>query len=202
YNYLNHIMFGNYKSADYLNPYADMVRGYKQYSRSKMQAQLELNQDFNFITKGLSLTMRATTSRYSYFSITRRYNPFYYQIMGKDPDGGYIYNLLNEGEGTEYLDYSEGRKDVNSVFFMQTILNYERDIGKSNLSGMLVSMIRSELEGNAGSLQQSLPHRNLGVSGRLTYAYDNRYYLEFNFGYNGSERFSEKHRFGFFPSLG
>src|SRR5699024_6038715 len=51
YSYLSHIMFGNYNEGDYLNPYADMVKGYKQYSRSKMQAQLEVDQDFDFITK-------------------------------------------------------------------------------------------------------------------------------------------------------
>ena len=44
--------------------------------------------------------------------------------------------------------------------------------------------------------------RNLGVSGRFTYGYDSRYFAEFNFGYNGSERFSKDERYGFFPSYG
>src|SRR5690606_6138812 len=52
------------------------------------------------------------------------------------------------------------------------------------------------------TLQASLPSRNLGLSGRFTYSYDSRYFGEFNFGYNGTERFSEKERFGFFPSAG
>ena len=51
-------------------------------------------------------------------------------------------------------------------------------------------------------MQLSLPHRNLGLSGRFTYAYNQRYFVEFNFGYNGSERFSKNERFGFFPSIG
>src|SRR3546814_6386657 len=62
--------------------------------------------------------------------------------------------------------------------------------------------MRNYLEGNAGDLQTSLPYRNSGVSGRVTYAYDNRYAVEFNFGYNGSERFYRTKRFGFFPSAG
>src|SRR5690606_13678669 len=73
---------------------------------------------------------------------------------------------------------------------------------KHAFSGMLVNILRNQLNGNAGDLQLSLPFRNLGVSGRFTYAYDSRYYAEFNFGYNGSERFHESNRFGFFPSVG
>ncbi len=56
--------------------------------------------------------------------------------------------------------------------------------------------------GNAGSMQESLAFRNLGVSGRATYGYESRYFFEFNFGYNGSERFHKDKRFGFFPSAG
>jgi hypothetical protein len=47
-----------------------------------------------------------------------------------------------------------------------------------------------------------LPYRNQTVAGRATYSFKSRYYLEFNFGYNGSERFSENHRQGFFPTIG
>ncbi len=65
-----------------------------------------------------------------------------------------------------------------------------------------MSIIRNSLVGNAGDLQSSLPFRNAGISGRATYSYDQRYYAEFNFGYNGSERFYKTQRFGFFPSAG
>src|SRR5690606_34894190 len=125
-------------------------------------------------------------------------------------DGGYTYSLINEdpkpdvnlAAGTEYLGYTTGTKDLNSVFFMQGILDYSRKVGDGTLSGMLVGMMRSELNGALGSLQESLPHRNLNLAGRFTYGYLGRYNLEFNFGYNGSERFSKEHRFGFFPSIG
>ena len=62
--------------------------------------------------------------------------------------------------------------------------------------------MRNYLAANAGTLALSLPSRNMGVSGRFTYSYDSRYFSEFNFGYNGSERFAKKYRFGFFPSAG
>eukprot|EP00828_Plagiopyla_frontata_P014979 TRINITY_DN1949_c0_g1_i5.p3 TRINITY_DN1949_c0_g1~~TRINITY_DN1949_c0_g1_i5.p3 ORF type:complete len:478 (-),score=27.95 TRINITY_DN1949_c0_g1_i5:392-1825(-) len=62
--------------------------------------------------------------------------------------------------------------------------------------------MRQEKTGIADNLQLSLPNRNMGVSGRLAYNYDTRYFGEFNFGYNGSERFSKNNRWGFFPSVG
>src|SRR5690606_28508894 len=70
------------------------------------------------------------------------------------------------------------------------------------VSGMMVYIMREALDANAGSLQLSLPARNIGLSGRFTYNYDSRYSAEFNFGYNGSERFYVNNRFGFFPSGG
>jgi len=66
----------------------------------------------------------------------------------------------------------------------------------------LVFMARQSLTANAGSLQLSLPSRSMGVSGRATYAYDRRYFAEFNFGCNGTERFDKRNRWGFFPSAG
>jgi TonB-linked SusC/RagA family outer membrane protein len=67
---------------------------------------------------------------------------------------------------------------------------------------LLVLTVRERVAANAGSLQLSLPSRNAGLSGRFTYGWDGKYFSEFNFGYNGSERFSKEHRWGFFPSFG
>ena len=69
---------------------------------------------------------------------------------------------------------------------------------------MLVSMISEKLltNGSNNSIYETLPERNLGVSGRGTYGYDSRYFVEFAFGYNGSEKFDSDRAFGFFPSVG
>lgn len=202
YKYLQHIMFGNADEGGYLNPYAQMVRGYREYNQSRMQAQLELNQKLDMVTDGLSATLRATTTRYAFYEVSRSYRPFYYKFEGLDDNSNNRYSLYNEDEGTEYLDYSQGGKDVTSIFFMQGLVNYQKKIGDHSLNGMMVGTMNSELNGNPGSLQLSLPHRNLNVAGRFTYGYLGKYNLEANFGYNGSERFSKEHRFGFFPSVG
>lgn len=67
---------------------------------------------------------------------------------------------------------------------------------------MLVYTVREGKSGNENTLQKSLPTRNLGLAGRFTYGFSDRYFAEFNFGYNGSERFDKSHRWGFFPSGG
>jgi TonB-linked SusC/RagA family outer membrane protein len=201
---VQHIMFGNFEEGNYINPYADMVRGYKNYSRSNLLAQLEFHQDLSFVTEGMNFRALMNTNRTSYFDVTRAYQPFYYRLSNYDKRSDeYSIFLINEDSGTEYLNYNEGPKSISSVFYLEAALNYDKVIGENhNLSGLLVYTMRQELAANAGSLQRSLPHRNLGVSGRTTYNYDNRYFAEFNFGYNGSERFHASQRFGFFPSFG
>lgn len=205
YKYVRHIMFGNYgQAANYLNPYAEMVRGYKDHSRSLMMAQFELQQDLSAITPGLSLQGMINTNRRSYYDVSRFYDPFYYQGGSYDKESD-TYNilLLNENSGTDYLDYDEGDKLVTSTSHVQASANYNHTFAdKHGVSGMLVFLMNNIVDANSGDLQRSLPHRNIGLSGRFTYSYDSRYFAEFNFGYNGSERFYKDKRFGFFPSGG
>ncbi len=199
-----HILFGNYEEGGYLNPYADMVKGYQESTSSKMIAQFEAHQDLGFLLDGLSVRGLYSTTRYSSFGFHRFYNPFYYSLGGYDEaTGDYSLYKINPLQGTEFLNYSETAKNVNADTYMEFAANYENTFSDDHtLGAMLVSYLSNYLEGNAGNLQRSLPHRNMGISGRATYSYDSRYFIEGNFGYNGSERFSKKYRFGFFPSLG
>jgi TonB-linked SusC/RagA family outer membrane protein len=202
--YVKHILFGNFGEGKYNNPYADLVKGYKDYSRSTMMAQFELKQKLDMITKGLSFRGLINTTRNSYFDVTRQYTPFFYQAMGIDEITGQ-HNLvsLNENSGTEYLNYAPGKREVSSVAYLESALDYARTFNENHsVSGLLVYNMRDNLTGNATTLQESLAFRNVGISGRATYGYGKRYFAELNFGYNGTERFDKSHRFGFFPSAG
>ncbi|MDR2774851.1 MAG: TonB-dependent receptor [Tannerella sp.] len=202
FKYVKHIMFGNVASI-YTNPYAEMVRGYQDRSRSQMLAQLAINQNLDFITKGLSLRSLMNISRLAEFSVSRAYNPYWYRLLDNYDSftGEYHLERINEN-GTEYLVYSESPKTVESTMYTETALNYDNTFGKHNASALLVFMTREALAANQGNMQLSLPSRNVGISGRATYSFDSRYFVEFNFGYNGSERFAVNHRWGFFPSAG
>lgn len=204
YKYVQHIMFGGSLEGNSVNPYAEMVKGYKDYSKSLMLAQLEMKQNLAFVTEGLTLRGMLNTNRESYFDVTRAYEPFYYDLARFDRQSNtYTLDAINPNSGTEYLGYAEGPKIVRTNLYAELALNYSRTFNdKHGISGLLVYNMRNFLEGNASSLLKSLPYRNLGISGRATYAYDDRYFAEFNFGYNGSERFYVDNRFGFFPSAG
>lgn len=203
--YTNHPMFGNYgTSANYLNPYAEMARGYKEYENTVILAQLELKQDFSFITEGLKGRLLGNVTRTSYYDLQRSYTPFYYALDSYDKKKDeYTLSALNPDLGTDYLGYSPGSKKVGSSLYLEASLSYDRTfVEKHNVSGMLVYTVREGKSGNENTLQKSLPTRNLGLAGRFTYGFSDRYFAEFNFGYNGSERFDKSHRWGFFPSGG
>ena len=199
---IQHIMFGNYEDGSSINPYANLVKGYKNYQRSQMIAAVQLEQDLKFITKGLSFMTLFNLTRLSEFTVNRQFNPYWYRLDRYDSyTGEYHVNRINEN-GTDYLTYSESGKTVKNTMYSETRLNYNRSFGKHDVTGLLVFTASESLTANAGSLQLSLPSRNAGLSGRFTYGYDKRYFVEYNFGYNGSERFHRSHRWGFFPSAG
>lgn len=202
--FTKHVLYGNYDQGQFTNPYAEMTKGYRDYTTSQMFAQVELKQNLDFITKGLALRGMFNTNRYSYYEVSRFFNPFFYNVVRYNKNNDeYVLNVINEQTGREYLDYNEGQKDVTSSTYFEGAISWDRVYNDDHaISALLVGTMRELIRANAGDLQQSLPHRNLGLAGRFTYAYASRYFTELNFGYNGSERFSKKERFGFFPSVG
>lgn len=210
--YAKHPLFGNALIPGgglYVNPYAQSISGFQATNTSTLTAQLSLKQNLDMLTPGLSARMMAYTGRYGNFAVSRQYSPYYYQAGSIDGKFTGL-TLINDGNAgsigptpTEYLTYSPGDKSVSTVTYAEAAVNYARIFNeKHSVGAMLIGTIRNYLAGNASTLQLSLPARNQGVSGRVTYGYDNRYLLEYNFGYNGSERFAANHRFGFFPSIG
>ena len=85
--------------------------------------------------------------------------------------------------------------------FIQAYLDYKRKFGVHDVNAMLLYN-QDQLDNNKpDNLLSSLPRRKQGIAARLSYAYDDRYLAEVNFGYNGSENFAKNNRFGFFPSI-
>ncbi|WP_257670350.1 TonB-dependent receptor [Parapedobacter tibetensis] len=209
-SYISHPLFGNFddgSGTNYLNPYAQIVRGYSEWSQSNMQVQIELHQDLSQWVEGLKYRGLANASRSAYMEYRRQYNPFYYMPGSVDPNtGSYSYLSLNPLTGTEYLDYSEDGRGQESLFYMENALSYSRTFqDKHSVTGMLISTIRNRItlpRDGTTSLLATLPFRNASFSGNFTYVYDNRYHAQFTFGYNGSEVFAKNYRWGFFPSAG
>jgi TonB-linked SusC/RagA family outer membrane protein len=214
-----HILFGNFRSGTsfYINPYAEIQKGYKEYSQSRMLAQLELSQKLSSLTKGLNFKALFSTNRYAYFDVYRAYGPYFYNVSTYDRQSNkYTLNWLNEVQGpSAYEDIrplgqlggpgiNDPQRNLNTNLYAQATLDYSRTFAeKHNVGATLVYTIQQSLiTTSALDVQSSLPHRNLGLSGRASYSYDNRYFTELNFGYNGSERFYKTKQFGFFPTVG
>ncbi|HHU26019.1 MAG TPA: SusC/RagA family TonB-linked outer membrane protein, partial [Bacteroidales bacterium] len=89
-------------------------------------------------------------------------------------------------------------KGMNTRYYVnyQASLNYARAFGGHNVTGMVLYQ-----RDNWDNYGADLPYNVVGLVGRITYNYDNRYLAEFNYGYNGSEQFAPKNRFGSFPAF-
>src|SRR5690606_4059707 len=79
-----HILFGNYDKGQFNNPYASMMRGYKDYTNAQFLAQFEVKQKLDFITKGLNLSAMYNTTRYNFYQVSRQYTPFSYVVSSYD----------------------------------------------------------------------------------------------------------------------
>jgi len=202
YSYVNHILFGNYGNANYLNPYAESLRGYRDYSKNTMYTQFEVKQNLDAITKGLTARAMVNMNRYSEYTVDRAYKPFYYNISSYNRlTNDYKLTRLNT-DGEEWIDYSPGQRYINTTFYLEAATEYNTTVNdKHNINGLFVYTMRNEKKGIADNLQLSLPNRNIGLAGRAAYNFDSRYFLEFTFGYNGSERFHKSNRWGFFPAV-
>jgi len=206
-----HILFGNSSgegvgSTNYVNPYASLLSGHKNFSESRMLAQLELNQKLDFLTEGLNFHSVFSTNRYARFESQMYYNPFFYGHKNYDKlNNDYSLIWLNNqpGQAQEYLSYAPGASTLSTFVYLQGVIDYDKQIGANyRISGSLIGTGQQTMNANASTLFNALPFRNLTLAGRSTVSHKNKYFLEFNFGYNGSERFSEDHRFGFFPTIG
>ena len=203
--FTNHLLFGRNMSSNntyYSNPLAEIVSGYKESKKSMMLIQLEVNHSFDGKLKGLFARGMVNLKRDAYYDLTRSYSPFYY-TPESTTDGSYRLYCYNPLGGTEYLNYDFGSKSVMSSMYAEGRIGYGTVLAeKHNLDALLVGTLRTETNTEVTTIQQSLPSRNVTIAGRLAYGFDSRYFIEGNFGLNGSERFSKQYRFGFFPSIG
>ncbi|MDR0697600.1 MAG: TonB-dependent receptor [Tannerella sp.] len=198
-----HTLFGN-TVPQKINPYAEMVRGYDQRHENNISAQATLMQDLDFLTKGLKFQVKASVSTWSYASGLRSYSPMYYALEQYNDITG-VYTLYNiNPNDVPTLGNVAGSRDGNTHYYFEGRFNWDRQFGKHSIGVMTVGIAEEKVltNGEGGSIYYTLPERNLGNSGRVSYDYDSRYFAEFAYGYNGSEKFTGKKQFGFFPSFG
>ena len=204
------VRYGNNKTWDTgnteLNPYALYSSGYKDRFYSYMTATLNVDQDLSMITKGLSARAMVSFYNYSYAHTQRYMKPYYFKVNDEysfdEATGEYLWTANSIGdEGKTYLTSSVSHSGYHEWSF-QTSLNYARTFGKHDIGADFVYRMKEKVNNAVGAAEeQLLPFREQGLAGRITYNFGKRYFIEANFGYNGSENFLRGKRFGFFPSV-
>lgn len=192
--------FSKIRTGDVSNPYTMLTQsGYSTEFKNQLWSNLRVTQGLDFWLKGLSVTGMFSFDNSNTHQIARGKTVDSYLATGRDADG----NLLFEQTqiGTNYLGYSRNNGGSRQ-FYLEGAINYSKKIKKHDITGMLLYNQSDRVEAFAGDFISSIPYRYMGLAGRTTYAFDNKYLGELNFGYNGSETFAPKKRFGFFPSFG
>jgi TonB-linked SusC/RagA family outer membrane protein len=169
-------------------------RGYTRESTSILNASLGMNWDLGkLITPGLSISGIASTDTRSRSTLSGSKKELtYITVINYETDE--LQFVINNDQETllSLSKSSNSRYTIN----LQGKINYSRQFDKHKVDAMVLAQ-RDYWE----SYASEIPYNMIGVSSRVSYDYDNRYFGEFNMGYNGSEQFAKGNRFGFFPAV-
>lgn len=192
--------FSQIRTGDVFNPYTLLTQsGYATEFRSQLWSNIRVTQNLDDLLEGLSATGMFSFDNLNNHNISRNKSVDGFLASGRDADGKLI--LSQTRIGTNYLDYNRANGGSRQ-FYTEGSFNYNRSFGKHDVTGMVLYNQQDRVEAFAGDFISSIPYRYVGLAGRVTYAYANKYLMEANFGYNGSETFAPEKQFGFFPSFG
>lgn len=171
-------------------------QGYRKEFGTRIQSNVGVTQDLNFITPGLSAKGKISFDYDGNAATLRNYWPSLYNAIDRDTEGNLVYTTSVSG-APELIDPEFTSTDSYRKIYIEGSINYARVFKEHTVGGMLLYMQKEDqLSGVV------LPYRKQGVVGRATYSYGDRYFIEGNFGYTGSETFAQGNRFGFFPAVG
>ena len=170
------------------------------------KATLELTQDLSMVTEGLKLRVQGAFDNETNLREKRSIRPDMYYATTRKYTGelGIIKRV-----DAEPAKYEKGEEQFYKFHFEATA-TWDRLFNKKHRVGALLYYYMSNQQNSNQSgvtddatlkSMYAIPIKYQGVSGRLSYGYDDTYFLDANFGYTGSENFEKGHRFGFFPSV-
>ena len=200
---VKHIMFGHKKQYGIENPLALYLSEKKDNFETNVLSTFTIEQKLDFLTKGLSAKGLISFQNWSSSSSVLGYTPFTYEVESYEQmgDGSYNYTLSEVQPGTEAVVVKNNSNGGNRTYNLQLSLDYNRVFNDVHSVSAMLLYHQREYKSPSSNFYDTLPLREQGLAGRATYNYDNRYFAEFNFGYNGSDNFMKDNRMGFFPSM-
>lgn len=196
---------GTSTNNNFNNPYSQATRrGYDNLTKNQIYSNLRVTQDLDMLTKGLKLTAMYAFDVYNEIHVHQDRAESTYNFL--DTNVPYDMNgqpiLQRIYEGSNVLSYKQ-ETSGNKKTYLEASLNYDRTFNDDHrVSALFLFNQQSKLLYPKGTLEDAIPYRMMGIAGRATYSWKDRYFAEFNIGYNGAENFSPKHRFGTFPAFG
>lgn len=182
------------------NPAERLVgSGYNTRYRTQIMSQIILNQDLSFLLKGLDLKGYFSFDNNNNNTQIRNKTSSTYSVEDVDDETGDL--IVREIEkGQEFLGYAQ-YYNSNRAIETKIQLNYNQLFNQNHrVGGMVMYYQRDYIDNSASSSIMALPYRKQGLAMRGTYSYGDKYFAEFNLGYNGSENFPKEKRFGLFPA--
>ena len=196
---------GTSTNNNFNNPYSQATRrGYDNLTKNQIYSNLRVTQDLDMLTKGLKLTAMYAFDVYNEIHVHQDRAESTYNFLDTsvpyDMNGQPILQRIYEGSNVlSYTQETSGNKKT----YLEASLNYDRTFNDDHrVSALFLFNQQSKLLYPKGTLEDAIPYRMMGIAGRATYSWKDRYFAEFNIGYNGAENFSPKHRFGTFPAFG
>ena len=196
---------GTSTNNNFNNPYSQATRrGYDNLTKNQIYSNLRVTQNLDMLTKGLKLTAMYAFDVYNEIHVHQDRAESTYNFLDTsvpyDMNGQPILQRIYEGSNVlSYKQETSGNKKT----YLEASLNYDRTFNDDHrVSALFLFNQQSKLLYPKGTLEDAIPYRMMGIAGRATYSWKDRYFAEFNIGYNGAENFSPKHRFGTFPAFG
>lgn len=181
-------------------------RGYGSKTTNVVNLDLALTQKLDFVTKGLQFKIKvAYNSGYDHTkeraTSIESYQPWYRKDVtwmehpaGSDPNE-VVY--IQDGEAG-LISYAESFGKSRD-WYAEASFDWKRDFDLHHLSAL--ALYNQSKTYYPDSDYPGIPRGYVGLVGRVTYDYDNKYLIEGNVGYNGSENFAPGNRYGFFPAV-
>lgn len=186
--------------------------GYLNEKNTYLNGSFAMNLDMGFLTKGLKAELMfsydASEGRWinrkldTYKDGYREYPKYatFMPIEGSDAymTGGHYagaYKTGNKYDIDQTIGNGFSHNASDGRTYIQARLDYNRLFSdRHEVTAMLLAN-----RGNR-TVNNELAYHSQGITGRFAYYYNQKYLMEFNFGYNGSENFAPGKRYGFFPA--
>ena len=186
--------------ANHMNPWVAATQtGYNEDWDNNINSNVTLEQNLDFVTKGLNLIARFGYDTYNSNWIHHRRQPAQYKANGRDENGNLIFDKINDAKDM----YQRSGATGNRHEFIEALLRWNRSFLQAHNVGATLRFTqdsRIQTVDLGTDIKNSVSRKNMGLSGQVTYNFKNRYFIDWNFGYTGSENFASGHRWGFFPA--